>query len=147
MSRQLITINEEGIEKSCNEKTPVFNIDFDTSRIFGNFEFKTMQGSKSSVRHLLTIEDHRAQTISLGYTHKLDFAMEVVRQRFSQVMQTMNKECQTTKFVVEVEHPEEGTFPVVCKLRQPALVYGRHRLMTIKIEEIQRLEFPRSTTQ
>lgn len=130
MMTHIISIKPDAVEN------PHSDLPFDVKRIFKSDIKRPIVPSASRIRQAITIDGKLA-----GYVHTVNFALELVREKFSQEIRRLYQEHQVKQFLVKYEQSEGRR---VCKLYQlnPGLIYNsKSKLMTVQIDSMPRLEF------
>jgi len=130
MMTHIITIKPDVVEN------PHADLSFDLKRIFNSDTKRRINSVSTRIRHAITIDGQLA-----GYVHTTAFALELVREKFSQEIRRIYDENKGKHFQVKYEQTDNCQ---VCKLYQvnPGLIYNsRSKLMTIQIDVMPRLEF------
>lgn len=113
--------------------------------------------SDTRVRYAVSFEMPNQTKVLQGYVNTMEFALELVRLRFSDMMRKYNEGQGDAFFAVKYEHPEKPCDKMtqtppskcVCKLYQANqsifYLYGKTKLMTIYIDPMPRLEFKKQS--
>jgi hypothetical protein len=136
MQTQVITIRPEAIDNAHAD------LPFDVS-LFKTVESATpvperqIAVSADKVRRSIKVDNE-----VIGYVHTVDFALELVRTKFNQIMRKQFMDAKVQSFQVKYEI-DQVTDRRLCKLYifSPGwVVNGRTKLCTVQIDRLPRLE-------
>jgi len=133
MMTNIITIKPEGIENIHKD------LPFDLKRMFkSECPGRQVVPSSTRTRHFISIDGNM-----VGYVQTMDFAMEIIREKFSQEISRMFRENQVKQFQVKYEETETRRVCKLYQVSQGTFYNSRAKMMTIQIEAVPRLEFER----